>query len=254
MPWLRRRLPSDPALREAESGFDALEHYLRRSAEHLGPHTLAKMAGTAAEGRKIIGLSGYGGAGKDTAAAGLIFNRDYAKVSLSNKLREFLLAVDPIILVESGELDRNGNTIPPGYMRLSTYVPLVGDDPHDDWPRAKENPEVRTLLQRTGTDAGRRILGENVWVDACMRDLPDGPVVFTSVRFVNEAEAIKAQGGYLVRVERPGVGPVNDHPSETAMDGWEYDAYVLNEGDMKACREQMLNVESVLYDTKDEQG
>jgi hypothetical protein len=38
------------------------------------------------------------------------------------------------------------------------------------------------------------------------------------------------------------------------MDGWEYDAYVLNEGDMKACREQMLNVESVLYDTKDEQG
>jgi hypothetical protein len=34
------------------------------------------------------------------------------------------------------------------------------------------------------------------------------------VRFPNEAEALRARGGVLVEVRRPGVGPLSDHPSE----------------------------------------
>lgn len=52
--------------------------------------------------------------------------------------------------------------------------------------------------------------------------------VITDTRFPNEADAIKQKGGILIRVTRLGVGPVNDHPSETALDDYDEDYVVSN--------------------------
>ncbi len=162
----------------------------------------------------LIGWSGYAGSGKDTAAL-LLVDLGWTRLSFADVLREFALAVDPLIPLT-----------PMLTCRLSQLVTKMG------WENAKRTyPEVRQLLQRLGTDAGRRLLGTDVWVNAAFERVPAGaPVTATDVRFPNEAEAIRARGGIVVRVERPGTYPINGHPSETALDSFEFDAVLVNDG------------------------
>lgn len=229
---------------EVKDGLQEIDGYLDYSAKHMSKHTISLMDD---EPRKMLGLSGYAGSGKDTAAAELIYNNDYTRVSFADKLRAFALAVNPLIPIWPAEYDAEEQEMchPLEYVRLRYFLNAMCDG---DWTVAKRNIEVRALLQRIGTDAGRKVLHENVWVDAVMGDLPDGPLVFTDTRFPNEAQAIRDAGGYLVRVSRPGVDAVNAHESETALDGWDFDAALINESTLAAAREQMRNIEEVLYD------
>lgn len=153
--------------------------------------------------RTIVGLCGYARAGKDTAGHILVDHFGFQRVSFADKLREVALAIDPYVGIgDRWELQR-----------LSEAVRRLG------WEKAKVNPEVRRLLQVIGTDAGRNILGSDVWVDAAFNGLPpEGRFVFTDVRFPNESKAIFAMGGTVYRITRPGCGPINNHPSETALD------------------------------------
>lgn len=148
---------------------------------------------------RLIGLTGFARSGKDEVAKALA-RRGWARVAFADPLRDMLYALNPIV-------------VPP--IRVQHLVDELG------WDRAKENyPEVRQLLQRLGTDAGRTVLGENVWVDAGIRTAEDHlargarGVVFTDVRFDNELEAIQSRGGRIAYIARPGVTAVNDHPSE----------------------------------------
>lgn len=179
--------------------------------------------------RQIIGLSGYAGSGKDTAAAALLED-GWTRVSFADKLREFAYALDPYVAMEAaGQHDTHTR-----FVRLRALVDEVG------WDRAKnENPDVRALLQRLGTDCGRELLGENVWVDAVMSALPDSNVVVTDTRFPNEAAAIKGLGGRVVRITRPGVGAVNGHKSDSALDGHPFDATLVNDADVLTLHKRM---------------
>ncbi len=186
----------------------------------------------------LVGLSGYARSGKDTAAK-VLTEGSWVRESFADRLRAFLLALDPIV---DGEVDSYGegccdmcysvvHEIKP--TRLSEIIHRVGCE------RAKDDyAEVRELLQRCGTEAGRKVLGADVWVNAVFADW-DGstPVVVTDVRFPNEAEAIVKRGGIVLRVERPGVGPRTDdwgnvHPSETALDDWDFDRVIANDGSL----------------------
>jgi len=121
---------------------------------------------------------------------------------------------------------------------------------------------VREFLQKLGTDAIRDGLHTNAWVNALMsdykKDLSEcgtskkGTVVkcskypnwvITDTRFPNEAEAIKKAGGIVIRVDRPGVKPINDHPSETGLDDWKFDYKIANVSDIKALS---LSVQMIL--------
>jgi hypothetical protein len=162
----------------------------------------------------IIGFSGYARSGKDSAAQVLVEEYGFRHVSFAKKLKDFLYALDPIVEpLGSGP-------------RLQEVIDQYG------WDGVKEtryNDEIRGLLQRVGTDAGRNHLGDNVWVDAAFADIGEGEnVVFTDCRFPNEASAIKARGGQLIRVTREGYGPVNGHISEVALDGHTFDWYFYN--------------------------
>jgi hypothetical protein len=107
---------------------------------------------------------------------------------------------------------------------------------------------VRDFLQKLGTDALRNGLHPNVWVNALMADYTeDSNWVITDTRFINEAKAIKDKGGIIIRVDRPGVKPINSHPSEVGLDSWNFDYKVQNIDDIFALKQ---TVEQILKHAK----
>ena len=163
---------------------------------------------------RLIGLSGYARAGKDTIAT-ILADYGYVRVGFADSLRDVALALDPLIFM-------------PGVTTRCRPLTAVIDE--FGWEQAKDLfPEVRRTLQRIGTEVGRKFFGENVWVDMGLAKVT-GPTVFTDCRFPNEAAAIRKAGGQVWRVHRHGYGPVNNHPSETALDGYDFDWHVWNNG------------------------
>lgn len=175
----------------------------------------------------LIGISGYARAGKDSLASFLIEDHGYKRYAFADALRGVVYALNPVVGVAPDIYGGNP-------LRVQDIVDLKG------WDAAKvEHEEIRRLLQAMGTEAGRKILGENIWVDTVFRQIAeqgDENVVITDVRFPNEALEVKAQGGFIVRVNRPGVAPVNAHPSEVALDEWGFDYTVPNDGTLDQLR------------------
>lgn len=172
----------------------------------------------------LIAVSGYAHTGKDEFARSLIERAGFTRVAFADKMREFLAALNPII----------GYDHQAGFIRLADVIPPEGDPERytsAGWAEAKEYAEVRDLLQRCGTEAGRKVLGADIWVDATMKSLQeDHPYVITDCRFPNEAASVVWHGGVVVRIDRPGIVPVNNHESETALDGYDFDVRILNDG------------------------
>ena len=99
-----------------------------------------------------------------------------------------------------------------------------------DWVRAESWPDKqRTLLQWWGTEY-RRKKDPDYWVKRFfehLQELDPEVALVTDLRFRNEADAIRAAGGYLVKVERTTTPDVSvpEHESERALDGytgWDY--------------------------------
>jgi hypothetical protein len=162
----------------------------------------------------IIGLTGYAQSGKDTFASILVEKYGYSRIAFADKIRDFLYGINPMVACS-----------PTGY--LQDLVNLVG------WDKAKQEPQVRRLLQDLGISA-RDLISEDIWVTAALSSVSkDQRVVITDVRFENEAAIIKSMGGQLWRVKRSGVGPVNDHVSESEMDGYKVDQIFVNNGTLE---------------------
>jgi dephospho-CoA kinase len=160
----------------------------------------------------IIGLSGYAQSGKDTVAELLCLNYGYKRISFALPMRDAIYTLNPLI---------------EGRSRIADVIEEYG------WDVAKANPEVRRLLQVFGTEVGRGMFGENFWVDQAFKRAEEYErVVFSDVRFPNEAQAIIKKGGQVWRVQREGHKPVNLHASETAMDNWRFDDLILNHGSL----------------------
>ncbi len=120
-----------------------------------------------------------------------------------------------------------------------------------DWVEATPNAEVSAraplgkhakLLQWWGTEY-RRAQNTNYWVDQWKAAInPRANIVMaTDMRFINEAQAVKDVGGFTVQVNRknadgsPFVDPSRDknHPSETQLDGYNYDYQItVKTGDL----------------------
>jgi hypothetical protein len=185
----------------------------------------------------IIGLSGYAQVGKDTIGKALVEGYGFTRFAFADALKECVYRLNPIVVAENAP-----DYVPRGpYLvthRVQDYVDSLG------WEEAKKYPEVRRLLQVMGTEAGRQVLGDNIWVDAVLNKVGSRDVVITDCRFPNEAQAVKERGGHVVRVVRPGVDAVNAHPSETSLDDWPFDRIVINGGSM----DDVETLASDLYD------
>ncbi|MFF1377539.1 hypothetical protein [Streptomyces sp. NPDC058308] len=172
-----------------------------------------------------VALMGRAGSGKDTIGARLVSRFVFARVAFADPLRDMALAADPIV----GHEPAGFGPIP---LRLSDVVRREG------WDTAKKRMEVRRTLQRLGQSV--RDQDQRYWLRAALAkvDVADRwtlPVVITDCRYENEAEALRARGFLLVRVERPGDhGPVGEdqrqHTSETELDDYPADAALTNGG------------------------
>jgi hypothetical protein len=94
---------------------------------------------------------------------------------------------------------------------------------------------VRRILQWWGTEY-RRAQDPDYWTKAWGRkveqyDLSRINILVDDVRFMNELEVIRAHGGRIVKIERPGFLGANNHASETSLDDFaDWDAIVVNDG------------------------
>lgn len=151
---------------------------------------------------KIVAFCGPAGVGKSTAAK-YFLDRGYTRISFADPLRRMLAALTD---VESGYNERK-------------------NEPR--WELCGKT--VRQALQTLGTEWGRGLIGEDLWLRQFEQQVADHPFkswVLDDCRFDNEAVLIRRLGGVVVRVERPGFEFTAAHASEAGISGELIDACV----------------------------
>lgn len=152
----------------------------------------------------LIAFCGKAGAGKDTAAAALI-RRGFKKIAFADPLKEGVAAM---LGIERSLLEDR--------VYKETVLPGIGKSP-------------REMMQTVGTEWGRKLVHENVWVNLAMaRAAKHENVVFTDCRFDNEALAVHEAGGVVIQIEREGVAPVAAHASERGISLPLIDQFLIN--------------------------
>jgi hypothetical protein len=79
------------------------------------------------------------------------------------------------------------------------------------------------------------------WIDHARGAMRGRPCVFTDVRFANEADFIRAEGGIIVRVVREGLA-AGEHESESGQLAIRSDQSVLNDGTIERLHAQLLDI------------
>ena len=165
---------------------------------------------------KLMGIGGLKQHGKDEFARNL--GEDWVVIGMAEPLYNQLI-------IKNYHVDIG----PDGKLRRVTDVLA---DCGNDWVEAKKNPEIRRMLQVEGTEGGRNVFGEHMEAGK--------NVAVTGIRFPNEAQAIRDNGGDLVWVERPGfVGDADansGHASENSVSSEDFDVIVLNDSTLDALR------------------
>lgn len=182
---------------------------------------------------RLLGLHGWAGSGKDEAAKALVA-ADWHRDAFADRMRKAILALDPLVPAEL-----TNHTFE--YDRLSELVGAYG------WDHCKrEFWEVRRLLQRFGTEAGRDIHGEDCWIRLVLdpwrlQEDPDHDLVVTDARFPNECQAIRAAGGFVVEIVRPGLEPLGgSHSSEAGVPRDLIDATIVNDSTIAELQRKLL--------------
>jgi hypothetical protein len=167
----------------------------------------------------LIGFHGRAGAGKDTAAASLIKD-GWQQAFFSEPLKAALNA-------------------------MFGWTPEMWND--RVWKETRAAPtwlSPRDLAISLGTQWGRDTIDRNLWVSLTMRRLQPGrDVVFTDVRFRNEAQAIEAAGGIVIEIVRPNnPTPAVSHPSERRLPPGLVDHVVANDGSPSQLRRHIRDL------------
>ena len=109
--------------------------------------------------------------------------------------------------------------------------PIKGNDYNITYRKDYPNTEESLIQYGGGSEA-----------EVFTREIEQSKWIITDVRFPNEAQAIKDRGGIVIRVKRPldRLGnsklpklkhtSVTQHPSETALDDYDFDYVIENEG------------------------
>lgn len=185
--------------------------------------------------KNLIGFVGRRRSGKDTAAQTLIQDGFIAL-----KFADILKAM------------------------LRTFFDYVGEDPalverfiEGD---LKETPltffggkSTRYAMQTLGTEWGRDLIWQNLWVAATLaRAKTLENVVISDVRFPNEADAIHAVGGKLIRIFRGSQTVTDTHPSETLIDGIDADYEITNDGPLTELHDKIQLTRALIESTNPE--
>jgi hypothetical protein len=154
----------------------------------------------------IIGLTGLKGSGKTTVADMLHNQYGFIRRSFASPIKEMLETMG----------------IPQKY---------IYDVDYKETPVPGYGKSARHMMQTLGTEWGRELVSQNIWVKAmesringCMRG---DDVVIDDVRFPNECAMVHALKGKVILVHRPGLAP-DAHASEAGVSGSDIDDEIRN--------------------------
>ncbi|ARM83971.1 deoxynucleotide monophosphate kinase family protein [Marinobacter salarius] len=164
---------------------------------------------------RLIGVTGKARSGKDTVAKALIERFGLVKYSFADPMKEgvkvmFGLSEDHV----NGDLKEQ-------------VIPSIGVSP-------------RRILQTLGTEWGRDIIRNDLWVVLAQKkweavkqatdETFHGGMIVPDVRFEDEAEFIRSNGGTLIHIERDAAQEIEGHISEAGVKWQKGDARVKNNG------------------------
>lgn len=147
----------------------------------------------------VLGLCGLAGSGKSTAARYLVEQHGFVRRPFAALLKGMLRCLLHAQCVPSDTVER-----------------MVEGDLKDVPTTCLGGATPRRAMQTLGTEWGRA-LSPDLWVETWAASLTGlDRVVADDVRFENEAAAVRALGGYVLRIERAGAGSASGamHASE----------------------------------------
>jgi hypothetical protein len=165
----------------------------------------------------LIGIHGKARAGKDTAAAHMVRQYGFVRTAFADPLKR---AAKEMF----------------GLTHEQTYSDELKEVLIPHWGYSP-----RQLFQLLGTESGREVFGEDMWlrrwaIDAERIENEGSHVVVTDVRFANEAEMIRKRGGVVVHLIRPmdnGLGRQAFHASERGLEIEAEDVVIQNNGSLE---------------------
>jgi len=190
----------------------------------------------------IIGVCGFIGSGKDTAADYLVNLHHFRRESFANTLKD---AVSAVFGWDRTMLEGRTKQAREWREQVDAW-----------WAERLGIPDLtpRWILQNWGTEVCRKNFHDDIWIASLENRLRTSTddIVISDCRFPNEITAIKKAGGWVVRVVR---GPEPEwyqcaenanagfngskhmletykvHASETAWIGTKFDAVIDNNTD-----------------------
>ena len=200
----------------------------------------------------IIGICGWAGTGKDTAANYLVGWHGFRRDSFAGALK------DAVSAVFGWDRELLEGSTPESRIWRETVDPW--------WSQRLGRPQLtpRWILQQWGTEVCRKSFHDDIWIAALENRLRTrtGHTVISDVRFPNEIATIRNRGGQVIWVQRGGTpewynvaletvaGKFDHmaqaypevHPSEWAWIGTKFDAVIDNNGTVEQMHEQIKNL------------
>jgi hypothetical protein len=183
----------------------------------------------------LIGLVGYAGSGKSTAAERMVERLGYARVKFADPLKQALRA----ILRSAGVDEKTIERMIEGDLKEVPAAELCGRTP-------------RYAMLTLGTEWGRGLMATNFWIHLFVTRVDrlrnqGHSIVVDDARFPNEFEAIRDLGGMLIKVMRPGLVPDLSHESEQHVESAKPDYVVVNGRTPADLGEAMIHAHRSLY-------
>lgn len=198
--------------------------------------------------KRIIGISGLIGAGKDAAAQLLITHHHYVKMAFADTLKDACSAIfgwDRALLDGATPQSREWRERVDGWWAARLGIPHL---------------TPRWALQHIGTGVFREYFHSDIWIASLERKIEctHHSVVITDCRFPNELQMIERCGGTTVRIYRGADPPWLElaqidhqrflreyphiHPSEYSSVCYDYHHYINNNSDMADLHAQLRTI------------
>jgi hypothetical protein len=161
----------------------------------------------------IIAITGHKFSGKSTVARLLHNATGYQVVSFADKLKDITCILSGCTREQLEDYDFKENELVPDYLR-----PYCGNS---------KKPTFRAFLQYFGSEVMRGV-NDNIWIDCTLSNCGKDAII-SDCRFPNEAKAVKARGGIVIKVVRPDVKASDNHQSETLIDEIDADYTLWND-------------------------
>lgn len=175
---------------------------------------------------KLIGVTGFARAGKDTVGQILVQEQNYIRLAFADPIKNMVASMLDMPLDKLEEIKDH------------CLDPLDGLTP-------------RYLMQTLGTNWGRDLIHKDIWVRLLREEIllsaelrPDKNIVVTDVRFPEEVDMIRELGGHIWKVTRDNQN-INlfAHESESYVPSIEVDIELLNTtGDTS-----LLSAQTIMY-------